>query len=375
MKLSAKHPQSLFNDIGWAIFGQISSAAGAGEEGFKSLYLPIAERLALFVQELPLEKDSFGQRGGALKFGLLAGLTALRLCDGVIFEPGATAQRRMLIEPQFRWAAWCAALACVPLVVAHHTTISVNGSLWSYASPSPTLWEACEKNGSYEVQWMPVSPAKPSSELGIVFLSRFFFPGQFGDLDPTVLQALCLAINPALTQAAAENSLSRVVRTAQEKVRLAERQRLAQVFTLSDDAPNANDLALMLVEASPLAPAVSLMSPLSPREGPKIELGTPPELSLLVGQENSADVPAIPAHVLQWVRAVSSSRDRHSALEFLSNGEVRVSKRALNFGSTARATYEALFSAGLVVRKGESDAVLTAGMAAAFKTAMEAAHA
>jgi conjugal transfer pilus assembly protein TraI len=375
MKSNPKHPQALFNDIGWELFEQISSASGAGEAGFKSLYLPMAERLALFVQELPLEKDSFGQRGGALKFGLLAGLTALRLCDGVIFEPGATAQRRMLIEPQFRWAAWCAALACVPLVVAHHTLLMVNGSSWSYASPEPTLWDACGNNGSYEVQWMPVSPAKPSSEVGIVFLSRFFFPGQFGELDPTVLQALCLAINPALTQGAAEQSLSRVVRTAQEKVRLAERQRMAQVFTLSDNSPNAGDLARALAESLPVAAAAASLS-----SSPSQSVGASPALTLSPlanppGNTGEPVLPAIPEHLLQWVRAVASSHDHHAAIEFLSNGEVRVSKRALNFGSTARETYEALFNAGLVVRKGESDAVLKPEMTTAFQTAMKAAHA
>ncbi|UUZ66285.1 hypothetical protein LP417_35305 (plasmid) [Polaromonas sp. P1-6] len=188
-----------------------------------------------------------------------------------------------------------------------------------------------------------------------------------------MLQGLCQAINPALSQSPAELSLSRVVRMAQEKVRLAERQRMSQVFTLAADGPKVADFL-----KSPLADTAAGAPPAS------IGLSTAPSASTVspgqAGPEPSATVadPAsssIPEKIIQWARAVASSPDRHSGLEFLSNGELRVSKQVLNFGATARETYKSLFDAGLVVRKGESDAVVKPELAAIFRTAMGAVNA
>lgn len=371
MQFQAKHPQKLFEIIGNEYFSQLLTACGAGADGFRARFLPMAERLALFVQELPLERETFCDPGGALRFGLQSGLTALRLCDGVIFSPNATSQRRMQVEPQFRWAAWCATLACVPLVVAHNTRVKVQDDVWTYGSEKPTLWEACDKTGSYEVDWMPQTPAKPSQGLGIVYLSRFFFDGQFAGIDPDVLRQMCEAINPALLQNPAETSIARVVRTAQEKVRLAERQRMSQVFSLatghkSDVLPQTEDSRLPVGEAT-ASQALSGDSQIA-----FLASSAPPTDATPEAPVNAE--PVIPEKIQQWARAVASTPAMQASLQFLPNGELRISKQALNFGAPARQTYNDLYEAGLVVRKGESDAVVKPVLAAIFKSAMGAVN-
>lgn len=376
MQFQAKHPQKLFEIIGNEYFSQLLTACGAGADGFRARFLPMAERLALFVQDLPLERETFCDPGGALRFGLQSGLTALRLCDGVIFSPNATSQRRMQVEPQFRWAAWCATLACVPLVVAHNTRVKVKDDVWSFESEKATLWDACDKTGSYEVEWMPQTPAKPSQALGIVYLSRFFFDGQFSGTDPDVLRQMCEAINPALLQSPAETSLARVVRTAQEKVRLSERTRMSQVFSLSTSSKPTDGMPQIETSqppgGGPVTEGAKANEPLQHAVTPIANFAQPIEVS---ADPSPKAEPGIPEKILQWARAVGSTSTMHSSLQFLPTGELRISKLALNFGAPARETYNDLFLAGLVVRKGESDAIVKPILAAIFKSAMESRNA
>lgn len=363
MHFDAKHPSQLFKVIGREYFDQLLTASAAGEGGFRENYLPMAERLAMMVQELPLEKELYSEPGGALRFGLLAGLGALRLCDGVIFKPGVTAQTRMRVEPQYRWASWCATLACVPLIVAHHASLSVNGQPWSFAHKD-SLWDACGNSGCYSVDWLPVTANRPSAALASIVLSRFFFPGQFASIDSDVLLGMCEAINPAMIQAPAEQSLSRVVRVAQEKIRLSERQRLTQVFSATSVAVAISPNALAALDSS-----------LSPAEA---NLQTP---DAQTAQAETASFPIaalkrkeIPEPILAWVRALAADPDSAKLYRLASEPDkgIVLSAKALRFGfSSASDGYATLHAAGVILEKREKDVLASEDLANAFRTAIE----
>lgn len=373
MNFAAKHPTALFQDLGRDYFNQLLTASAAGEEGFRARYLPMAEKLAMMLQELPLEKETYSQPGGALKFGLLAGLAALRLCDGVIFMPGVTAQIRMVVEPQYRWAAWCATLASIPLVVAHNASIKVNGQPWSFADAS-TLWESCGKNGSYKIDWMPSSPNRPSAALGTVVLSQFFFPGQFSAIEPVVLLGLCEAINPALVQSPAEQALSRVVRVAQEKVRQSERLRMTQVFS-----PSRAGGAITVEMLASLDSDVQVVAGVSPSALPEAATPihgqqVPVGVTGAAGGTNQDVKKQISQKILAWVRAIAAEPEMADKFKFVPAPGVGIllSAKTLKFGfATASEGYSALHEGGLVLEKREREVLANEDLAQAFRAALE----
>ena len=349
MRFHAKHPQQLFDDLGRSLFQQILTASGVGRDRFRAHYLPVAERLALQLQELPLERETFAEQGGALKFGLLAALTTLRLCDSVVFVPSATAEMRMRVEPQYRYAAFCASLATVPLIVNHHMTVSVDGQPWSLLSKTPVLWEALAGQSSYEVEWKPVSVAKPSASLAVLVLSRFFEPGQWQDFEAETVQGMCDAINPGSIRAPAELALAKVVRVGHEKVRQAEQIRASTAFAPSRSSPT-DSMVIGAIEAT--SPANITLTPI---------------VESAAASENPADRP-IPQEIIEWANAVVHAKavfDKEVSL--LPDGKARIGVKALNFGSEAKRMYESIFNAGLVFQKEERGVIVTTQLGALFK--------
>ena len=166
-----------------------------------------------------------------------------------------------------------------------------------------------------------------------------------------------------------------------EKVKIAERQRMSQIFSL----PTAQTQAGEVVHTTGFQASSAVNSPATkgsvtpvlqrdaPEMAPQTTQSATPALDLAASTDTvSVAVAAlIPEKILQWARAVGGTPAMHSGLVFLPTGELRVSKQVLNFGASARQTYSDLFEAGLIVRKGESDAVVKPALANIFKTAME----
>ncbi len=349
MKFTARHPTLLFGDIGFNYFNQLVTACPGGESEFRARYLPVAEKLAVMVQDLPLEKNVFAHPGGALQFGLVCGLTALRLSDGVIFDPSASAQRRMIVEPQYKYAAWCAALAGVPLLVHHLSLITVAGEPWSFASKPSTLYEACKANGEYEMDWKPATAAQPSAALGSVLLKDFFYSGQFEHFDHAVLAGMCQAVNPALTMVPGEQSLSRVVRVAQEKVKTAELLRMSEIFSSAQPTANRTaDLMDVIDKQSTKSPDVPTISAEKPQSVTPFALGV---VATQAVPANSEVVP-IPTKITSWVRAVVANQELATQFRFLDDLKmVDVTIDQLRFGGSAAKTFKDLEDGGYVHSK------------------------
>lgn len=351
MRFQAKHPQALFDDLGRSLFQELLTASGVGSDRFRAHYLPVAERLAMQIQELPLERETFAEHGGGLKFALLSALTTLRLCDSVVFAPSATAEVRMRVEPQYRFAAFCASLAAIPLIVHHHMTVTIEAKPWSLLSRTPLLWEALAPNQGYEVEWKPTTVAKPSAAMGFLVLSRFFDPGQWEEFDPDVVRGLCDAINPASMQLPAELALAKVVRVGHEKVRQAEQLRASKAFMPATASPTD---AMVAVAIDATAQPNMTLAPVAPAPAPA---------------EPSAP-PAIPQEVAEWAAAVAHSQSAlGKEITFLPDGKARVGVKALNFGAEAKAMYAKIFAAGLVHLKEERSVIVVERLAVLLKGA------
>ena len=357
MKIERSHPQKLFESIGRPIFEQVMTSCGAGEIGFRKNYLPIIERLATTVQSLPLEKGMFDENSGAIRYALMSALTAIRMCDGLIFSPNATAKERVVIEPQFKLAAFIATIACVPLIVFHHLTVEIDGARWTPASKKPTLWDATEVSGSYDVSWQPERKNKPSSAIGIVFLNSFFPTGMFESFDPTVLLALCDAVNPSLVQTTSETPLGKVVRMSQERVRAAETQRRALFFE-----PHTSSLSS--AEPAGDGKSTGLIRPvLSNQVDAPTTFGLIPSLHTQQTPEFVGNS-EIPQQIVEWAKTVAVHLPDQITI---SEDSVTITKKALNFGIGANHMYAMILEAGLVLAKSESGFSGNASLAKLFK--------
>jgi conjugal transfer pilus assembly protein TraI len=366
MLLKRTHPQALFEQIGNSVFQQLLTSSGAGEERFRQQYLPTIEKLALTVQALPLERDLFDDPGGALRFGLMSGLTTLRLCAGVIFAPSSTAEQRRILEPQYRWAAFVATLASVPIICAHNVTVTVDGEPWTMAARQSTLWEATEQSGEYEVTWASPKPTKPSTALGIVLLSRFFRPGMFASMDPATLLAMCEGINACGFQSPTESALAKVVRTAQEKVRDIEKQRRSLFFEPpSRIAQNQGAAPQHAIKQPDSDAGTDSDDPIQNADAPAdTAAADASSMGATTDMEGVLEKGAMPIQIEQWARAISSALP--AEINFVDEG-VLITKKALNFGLSSKKMYAMIYEAGLVVSKSNDSFIGNAALAELFR--------
>jgi conjugal transfer pilus assembly protein TraI len=218
-------PNELITSCGREILVQMRYACGVGNERFKTQYLPLLYKLALFVQTAPLKNDAYCEFGGAFKFGLTSALLTLRMSNGVLFTTTGGAERMGRLTPQYKFCAFAASLATVPLIVSHYVAITVNGVPWHFYDTKRNLYSALA-NADCEFSW--VNPQTlPHPSLAILTLNGFFEPESLEGIEPIVLQEMCMAINPALHQPAIESKLAEVVRMGHDKalmIDLQERQ-------------------------------------------------------------------------------------------------------------------------------------------------------
>jgi conjugal transfer pilus assembly protein TraI len=351
MHLATRHPQLQFNDIGVDFFFRLRTASSVSVDEFKQLYLPPLERLALLIQDCPLEPSAFAEVGGALKFALTSAFSGLSLCDGVIFDPSASSRVRAEIEPQFRFAAFCATLAAVPILVHHHVQIHVGDHEWSIPSGEYLYTKALTTG--YDVAWKPVTPQRPSSSLAAVLLAQLFPAGTFANLKPEVVLSLCEAINPACIQNRTENSLGKIVRLAQEKTRAAEIERVSRVFGLSQ--------ATLPIVSADQGAAQDSEAPSGGGTAQIWAVSQAARLHLAVGAVMSNDIQS-------WVKAVSKACPTEISL--LAEDKVKVTRKALNFGISAKEMYQKIYSEGLVDERVDDGFIGTAVLRAEFNKHM-----
>lgn len=394
MHSQTKTPQILFAElIGRGHFSDLLTACAVPRDSFLKQYVPMADRLAMCVQDLPLSPTVCSHPGGALQFGLQAGLLAVRSCDAVIFAPKATAQERQRDDPLYRWCAYCATLASAYLMCAGAVAVTFeDGKRHSFAGPSPLG----ELNTKFTAKWCN-EPALPQQS-GLIYVQAFFYPGQFSHLSPALLNQLGAAINPAMVMTGTESPLAKVVRMSLSRVLEFLRDQEAQVIVgkaasvmvdipvASDNGPVHDSLrpesysahATAPVPPAPVAPASTPAPSSPPAAGSSAAPATPakaaaPAVSPPAASQASTtaspppsaapvqpqapqhpvvaapDIEGIPIKVVEWVRALAFAPNLD--VKVLENGNLHIGRKALGFASLPAANYTALYEARCVVER------------------------
>lgn len=358
MQSQTQSAQTLFSRLASRKhFHDLLTACSVSRDQYLAQYIPMAERLAFCVQDLPLSPDVFSAPGGALQAGLQSGLLAVRSCDATIFQPKATAQERQRNDPQYRWCAYCATLATIYLICAGQIEVVLSGGdVFSFARAKPLGGY----DGSYTARWHQ-SAAQPS-QAGLIYLQAFFFPGQFAHLPQETLAMMAGAINPLLTTNNAETPLGRVVRTSIAQVLEAQRKRDAAVILQTSPAEMV-DVPVETVAPSgarpvdPLKPSPTYQaadpSP-APSPAPSTDTATSSSSASPQAKPSPAENPAvgIAPKVLEWVRALANIRSMDAEITVDEKG-IQFSRKALGFGATPKDNYTALYEAKVVLDKGE----------------------
>ena len=394
MQSHPQPPQRLFSElIGRTHFSDLLTACATTRDSFLQQYVPMAERLAICVQDLPLSPTVFSRPGGALQFGLQAGLLAVRSCDAVIFAPKATAQERQHDDPLYRWCAYCAAVASAYLICAGSVEVTLgSGQRHSFAG----RWALGELGSKFTARWHE-EPALPQ-QAGLIYLQTFFFLGQFSHLSPALLGQLGAAINPAMAMTGSETPLGKVVRLSLSRVLEFQREHDAQIIkgtasAVMGDLPPDVTTGLVKDElrpaaysahaAQPVQQTVAGVPPTVPTDSSAPTVATTtqspiPVVSTTPAQATtSVPVPApafdpamgINIKVVEWVRALAFAVHLDADIQVTDEGTLRLGRKALAFASTPKENYLALYEAGCVLQKSEHYAVCTQALAQIYQQA------
>jgi conjugal transfer pilus assembly protein TraI len=339
MIFKAQDPNTMIAEAGRPLLEQLRDTSGAGAEIFQQRYIPLLYRLAQYVQDLPLEKTSHNEPRGAFRFGVVSAFLTMRMSAGVLFSTSFGGEMMGKLNPQFRFAAFAASLATVPLLIHHNMQIRIDDADWSYltgeAFLSNKLQVASEKGCS--ILWKsPVKP--PSAALGALLLSKFFDHGLWADFHPVVIEEMCQSINPAGLQPAGETQLSKIVRMGHEKARSLDEHQRAPGYV----APNSSSTISESILAAVNIPIQS--APISSQ----------PTVSVSVKNESviQVDTDAFPPEFLEWVKGVMKNSEKFDSLAFNPNGTITAKAAALTgFGVAASVLLEKFTKFDLVVEK------------------------
>ncbi|MBS3912853.1 MAG: TraI domain-containing protein [Hydrogenophaga sp.] len=328
-----------------------------GQDRFLQMYLPFTEQVVSRLSEIPLSRDAFAGPGGAATAAINAGVLAVKLCDKTIFEPGATAARRMAGDVQYRWLAYCASLATVYLMAVDAVRVELEGGeIYSFASATPLT----EVDHPFTVKWSATT--KQPVQVSYLLLTELFFAGQFDDLSPPVLGELGASINPTLQSLPNEPPLAKVVRQAIERVIEDDKARSRQVIHASVDSVEAVEAKVEHLEDAGQASGARAAEHV--------------QANVVAGEAKplkSVEEPSKPSpqalKAAEWIRGLAAMSSLHAEVQVKEDGNIKIGRKALSFGAAATDNYQMLYEAGLVVQKVEGGVVCTARVREAFETA------
>lgn len=140
-----------------ALLSRIRLTSGTSNETFEKLYTPLLVGHAEFVQTLPASRAKHHfEPGGLWQYSLEVALLSLQTADSKIFSGAEPVELRHIIEPRWRFAAFCAGLLLdIGMVISHMRVLSPKGDVWAPLLQSLHSWGEQVDVDHYYVQWLP----------------------------------------------------------------------------------------------------------------------------------------------------------------------------------------------------------------------------
>ena len=201
-----------------ALLSRIRLTSGSSNETFKKLYIPILEGHAEFVQALPASRAKHHfETGGLWQYSLEVALLSLQTADSKIFSGAEPVELRHIIEPRWRFAAFCAGLLLdIGMVISHMRVLSPKGDIWLPLQQSLYSW--CEEVGvdHYYVQWLPEEQGLPERQYRMFsgVLANRFLPREvmtyLYEGNASILHEFTLALS-GLSTSQSQNTLLQII--------------------------------------------------------------------------------------------------------------------------------------------------------------------
>ncbi|WP_458764261.1 hypothetical protein [Cupriavidus basilensis] len=287
-----------------------------------------------------------------MRFGVVSGLMAFRLADSTIFAPNHTAETRRVLDPQYRYSGFAAALASVPAILEAVAIVTVAGRRWSPLS-EVSLTQALADAGvqDYVVNWNP-TPSAPSRMVAALLAGRFFAPGGWGDFEESVIGALADAILPVRGAIAVEAPLCRVVRVAQDKAfEIDGKERARRIDELGAPRLALRELLALPEAAVAPAPAPAPVPPTQAAAAAPASGGAPTPAAQSPKQAGGDGMPPLSPLVSDLLKAIRVDKDVARIRADCSLGEegFRFPKKALvRYGMAPATATKLLVDEGLV---------------------------
>lgn len=300
---------------------RIKTDAGVAENIWQAFYLPMLRAFAEQVQTLPFSKECFSGERGALQFGLLSAMLALRVARQQVFLPKERSEGRRSLEPQFYFAALVAMLATGVVVVTqnvHIETAAGDSDYHPLVCPVPIkTW--LSYNPTAQMTWR-VDAAPYSSAEAAAIAARFIPTGILNDFDLRVSLAIYGAIAPSSVPNGVESTLAMVVRQCMLKVihfQIEEEKKVYHPHSPGNGTLNATadslaqktvSVAPVAVSAAPSAPNADAGLTAANLNGPAAVQVTQTPAPVLAGEPTLDDALAAlskaPTALKQWFQAI-----------------------------------------------------------------------
>lgn len=176
---------------------------------FSDEYLPVIKSVAGWFNSLPLSLEIYEEPGGAFRCTVESMYFILRQAKDAIFTAELNSEQRRILEPQYKQAAFLAAVSSWLDEPFRHYEIVCNDRIYN-----PIISGGLTKhlNGLtfFEIQ-KKESPLTVSNKRTLLMASQVIF-SNIDKLDPVVQEALYAAINTDRTPHGNESVLQKVVR-------------------------------------------------------------------------------------------------------------------------------------------------------------------
>lgn len=192
----------------------------ACEGDYAKEYLPLIKSLAKWFNGLPLNQDIYDEPGGAFRCAIESCYFVMRQAKSTMFTSELTSDKRRDLEPQYKYAAFLAALTSwVDEPFRHFDVALENGNFNPVHGIDLTT--ALGKASEFNLINREVLP--PSSRRTVAFANKILIE-PMKRLNPIVQDALYNSINADRRPSASEIVLQRVVRKGLDQAEDLERR-------------------------------------------------------------------------------------------------------------------------------------------------------
>lgn len=235
MRLTVRPPQDILAaiDAGRGLLRATQEAVLPVGEQYPPLAQALFEATAGWLMELPAGRAHHDDLGGALRHAIETGYLALRLSDATIYTADRPAEERRVLERQYRWGAFLAAVAStIPAAVSQLTVATEDGEVWSEFGRPAALhaWLGVRSSGTYVVTWRDPAIALGRPLAGML-AAQVLCDRITAGLPRSVHREIYAALAPEPVPVGPQSPMQKVVRLALAKSQELDRQRSAGSYT------------------------------------------------------------------------------------------------------------------------------------------------